>query len=76
MGLPLCFLPAPNTQARPKIHRHRHWVAYIPRWRGEARWQRVWVRGDLKKDEIGQKIYNKEDLNEVLTFSNVSCCVR
>jgi hypothetical protein len=30
----------------------------------------------LKKDEIGQQIYNKRDLNEVLTFFNVSCCVR
>ena len=42
-GLPLCFLPTPNTQARLKIHRHQHqhWVAYIPRWRGEARW-RAW----------------------------------
>jgi hypothetical protein len=26
-GLPLCFLPTPNPQARPKIHRHRYWVA-------------------------------------------------
>ena len=26
-GLPLYFLPAPNPQDRPKIHRHRHWVA-------------------------------------------------
>jgi hypothetical protein len=76
MGLPLCFLPTPNTQAHPKIHRHRHWVAYIPRWRGEARWQRVWVREDLKKDEIGHKIYNKEDISEVLTFFNVCCRVR
>jgi hypothetical protein len=26
------------------------------------------VRGDLKKDEICQQIYIKEDVNEVLTF--------
>ena len=53
-----------------------HQKVQIPRWRGEARWQRVWVREDLKKDEIGQEIYNKEHINEVLTFFNVCCRVR
>ena len=74
-GLPLCFLPAPNPQVRTRIHRHRR-VAYIPHWRGEARRQQVWVHGDLKKDEISQNIYSKEDVNEVLTFFKVSCRVR
>ena len=26
-----------------------NWVAYTPRWRGEAGWQRVRVRGDLRR---------------------------
>ena len=29
----------------------------------------------FKKDKIGQKIYSKGDINKVLTFFNVFCCI-
>ena len=50
-GLPSCFLPAPQPTSPPEIHRHRHWVAYIPRWSGEARWQQVQAVWGPKKNE-------------------------
>jgi len=42
MGLPSYFL-CPQLLCPPKIHGHRCRMAYIPHWRGEAKWQRVWV---------------------------------
>ena len=47
-GSPLIFPTCYQLTSPPEIHRHRHWVAYIPQWRGEARWQRVWVCRVLK----------------------------
>jgi len=38
-GSPLMFPTFSQPTSPPEIHRGRHWVAYIPRWRGEARWQ-------------------------------------
>ena len=45
MGLPSCFLPAPNPYVAvrpPEIHRNRFRVAYIPCWRGEAKVVASW----------------------------------
>ena len=48
-GSPLMFPIRPQRTIPPEIHQHRrHLVAYIPRWRGEARWQRVQVLRDLQ----------------------------
>ena len=49
MGLPSCFLPTPKPTHPPEIHQHRHSVAYIPCWRGEASWHRVYIWRNLKR---------------------------
>jgi hypothetical protein len=39
MGLPSCFLPIPYPHAHPEILQYLQELAYIPRWRGEAKWR-------------------------------------
>jgi hypothetical protein len=48
MDLASCFLSGPDSYALPESI-DIDVGAYIPRWRGEARWQQFWVwTGDLK----------------------------
>jgi len=55
MGLLSRFLPTPQRRRLPEIHRNRQWVAYIPRWRGEAAGHKATSSGVVgpKKNERG-----------------------
>ena len=45
-GSPLVFSICPKLILPSETRRNRRRVAYIPRWRGEAGWQLVWVCED------------------------------
>jgi len=48
-GSPLVFSTCPQLIIPSETHQNRRRVAYIPHWRGEARWQRVWVWRNLER---------------------------
>ena len=70
MGLPLCFLPAPNPQAlRKSVDINFGWPTCLARGE-EARWQRVRVWAGLKKQTrsaMGSLLKNEISLKSVRT---------
>jgi hypothetical protein len=64
-GSPLVLPTHPQPPRCPEILQNRHGVAYIPRWRGEARWQsksaNATARG-ARKRKLAYNMFRNQNL--------------